>query len=509
MPRPSSDRLILWVLAALALAKFLLHLGINAFGGYEIFRDELYYLACADHLSWGYVDHPPLSVWLLAAVRSVIGDSLFALRFVPALAGAALVFFTGLLARELGGGRFAVLVAALCPWVAGQVLAASSIWSMNIFDLLIVAVVFWALARLINTRNPYEWIVVGAFLGLGLLNKVGVLWIGLGVFVGIVVTAERYWLRTRWPWLAGALSALLFVPYLAWNANHGWAHIQFIRAAVDGKYSGLTTWSFLSGQVLQQNPVTLPVWIFGLAWLLLASRGRRYRLLGIVWVTACLVLLINGHSKAGYLANAYPPLFAAGAVAWEQLIRRPWARSLAILWLLLGLILAPLATPVLPVEQYVAYSRALGLGPSTDEGLELAELPQFYADMFGWREKAEGVAAVFHALPADEQTRTVIFGENYGRAGAIDYWAEELGLPGAISNHNSYWWWGLGGDVVETVIVLGGNREDLESSFEHVELAGLADCRWCLPYERELPIYVCRGLRTPMGSLWEEIRHYD
>jgi hypothetical protein len=139
----------------------------------------------------------------------------------------------------------------------------------------------------------------------------------------------------------------------------------------------------------------------------------------------------------------------------------------------------------------------------------LAELPQFYADMFGWREKAEGVAAVFHALPADEQTRTVIFGENYGRAGAIDYWAEELGLPGAISNHNSYWWWGPGGDVVETVIALGGNREDLESSFEHVELAGIAGCRWCLPYERDLPIYVCRGLRTPMGSVWEEIRHYD
>ncbi|MBZ0114666.1 MAG: glycosyltransferase family 39 protein [Thermoanaerobaculia bacterium] len=504
-----SDRSILWILGGLALAKLLLHLGINAFGGYEIFRDELYYLACADHLSWGYVDQPPLSVWLLAVVRSMIGDSLFALRLIPALAGSTLVFVTGLLARELGGGRFAVVLAALCPWVAGQVLAASSIWSMNIFDLLLVALAFWALARLINTRNPSYWIVLGGLLGLGLLNKVGVLWIGLGILVGILVTSERDWLRTRWPWIAGSLSVLLFVPYLLWNATHEWAHLEFISAAVQGKYSGLSPWSFLSGQVLQQNPVTLPLWILGLVWLLAAPSGRRYRLLGVVWLTACLVLLINGHSKAGYLANAYPPLFAAGAVALERIFRRRWNRSLVVAWLLSGLIIAPLATPILPVEKFIAYSTALGQGPSTDEGHELAELPQFYADMFGWRAKAEAVATVFHSLPAEEQQKTVIFGENYGRAGAIDYWSEELGLPGAISNHNSYWWWGPGRGEVETVIVLGGDREDLEGSFEDVELAGFAGCRWCIPYERDLPIYVGRGLRVSMGDLWTEIRHYD
>ncbi len=509
----SADRLprsLLVLLLALAGVKLLLHLGVNLFGGYGIFRDELYYLACASHPALGYVDQPPLSIWMLGGVRALLGDSLFAIRLVPAIAGAALVLVTGLLAREMGGRRLAVALAALCSLVAGFTLAVSSIWSMNIFDLLLTAVALLLLARLINTANHRLWIPLGVVLGLGLLDKVGVLWVGLGIFAGLVLTRERRWLKTPWPWIAGALAAVIFSPFILWNATHGWAHLEFIRRAVEGKYSGLTAWSFLSGQVLIQNPVTLPIWIFGLGWLLFAPGGRRYRLLGIVWLTACVVLLVNGHSKAEYLANVYPALFAAGGIAWERLLPDRWlARAAAVALVLAGLVFAPFATPILPVETYVAYARALGVGPSTSEHLELAELPQFYADMFGWKEKAEAVAAVFHSLPKRDQERAAIFGHNYGRAGAIDYWSDELGLPGAIGNHNSYWIWGPGSWTGEVAIVLGGNRDDLESRFDSVELAGHAPCRWCMPYERDLPIYVCRGLVLPVEQLWPLAKHYD
>jgi len=503
-------RSLLFLLLALAGVKLALHLGVNLFGGYGIFRDELYYLACASHPALGYVDQPPLSIWMLAGVRALLGDSLFAIRLLPAIAGAALVFVTGLLARELGGGRLAVSLAALCSLVAGFTLAVSSIWSMNIFDLLLVAVALLLLARLINREDHRLWIPLGVVLGLGLLNKVGVLWVGLGLFVGLLATRERRWLKTPWPWIAGALAAAIFTPFILWNATHDWAHLEFIRRAVEGKYAGLTAWSFLSGQLLIQNPVTLPVWLVGLGWLLFAPGGRRYRLLGIVWLTACLVLLANGHSKAEYLANVYPALFAAGGVAWERLLPdRRLARAAAVTVLLAGLVFAPFATPILPVETYVAYARALGVQPSTPEGHELAELPQFYADMFGWREKAEAVAAVYHALPQQDQEKAVIFGHNYGRSGAIDYWADELGLPGAVGNHNSYWWWGPGDWTGEVAIVLGGDREDLERRFASVELAGRAPCRWCIPYERNLPIYVCRHLFLPVDELWRLAKHYD
>ncbi|MGD2115676.1 MAG: glycosyltransferase family 39 protein [Acidobacteriota bacterium] len=516
---PADRPPVLPILLALVALKLALHLYVNLFAGYEIFRDELYYLACASHPALGYVDQPPLSIWLLAGVRSVLGDSLFAIRLLPALAGAALVFVTGLLARELsppGGGRLAVTLAAGCSLVSGFALAVSSFYSMNVFDLLLVAVACLLLVRLIDTEDPRLWLALGAVLGLGLLNKVGVLWVGLGVFVGTLATRERRWLRTPWPWAAGAIAAALFLPYLIWNATHDWAHLEFIGRAVTGKYSGLDAWSFLSGQVLMQNPVSLPVWLAGLGWLLFAPGGRRYRLLGIVWVTACLVLLANGHSKAEYLSNVYAPLFAAGGVAWEQALARSgagWAPALArgalVALVLSGLLLAPLATPILPVETYVEYADALGFAPSTPEGHELAELPQFYADMFGWRAKAEAVAAVYHALPEEDRARAAIFADNYGRSGAVDYWADELGLPGAIGNHNSYWLWGPGDATGEVVIVLGGDRDDLERRFRTVTLAGRADCDWCIPYERDLPIFVCREALLPMDELWPLTRHFS
>lgn len=497
-------------LYVLVAAKLLFHLAVNLQGGYGIFRDELYYLACADHLAWGYVDQPPLSIFLLAVTKAVLGDSLFALRLVPAVAGAAVVLVTGLLARELGGGRLAVTLAALGSIVALFPLAVSGIWSMNVFDLLFVALASYFLARLINSENPRWWLAIGVTLGLGLLDKIGVLWVGLGIFAGTVLTRERRWLRTWWPWAAGAVAAALFSPYLLWNAANGWPHLEFIDRAVSGKYSGLSAWSFLSGQILIQNPVNLPLWIAGLAWLLAAPSGRRFRPLGIVWLTACLVLLANGHSKAEYLASAYAALFAAGGVAWERMLPRHFAvRGVAVAIVASGILLAPFVTPVLPVATYVRYAAALGVAPSTPEGHELAELPQFYADMFGWEEKARAVAEVYHALPEEERRKAAIFASNYGRCGAIDYFADEYDLPGAIGSHNNYWHWGPGAATGEVVIVLGGDREDLERRFESVELAGVATCDYCIPYERDLPIYVCRGPLLTIEELWPLTKHYD
>jgi hypothetical protein len=332
----------------------------------------------------------------------------------------------------------------------------------------------------------------------------------MGIFAGIVATPARRWLRTWWPWAAGAVAAALFSPYLLWNVANGWPHLEFIESAVSGKYSGLSAWSFLGGQVLVQNPANLPLWIAGLAWLLFAAGGRRFRPLGIVWVTACLVLLANGHSKAEYLASAYAASFAAGGVAWERMLPRHFAvRGAAVAVLASGLVLAPLATPVLPVERYVRYAAALGVAPSTPEGHELAELPQFYADMFGWEEKARAVAEVYHALPAEERRKAAIFASNYGRSGAIDYFADEYDLPGAIGNHNNYWLWGPGAATGEVVVVLGGELDDLERRFESVELAGVAACDYCIPYERDLPIYVCRDPLLTIEELWPLAKHYD
>jgi len=500
----------LWLpLAAIALAKLALHFVTNALGGYGYFRDELYYLASIHHLSWGYVDHPPLSIALLALQTSLFGSSIFALRLFPALAGALTLVVIMLLARELGGGRWAMALAGAAGLVSHIVLAFDTIYSMNCFDLLVWATAGLLLARLVNHERPRDWLWLGLLLGLGLENKVGVLWLGAGLFVAVVATPLRRNLRSRWPWLAAAIALILFAPYVVWNLQHDMAHAEFIANAVAGKYSGLGVADLLGGQLLINNPVNLPLWLGGLYFVLL-GRGRRYRALGIAFLTVVAVLLANGSSKPEYLAGAMTLLFAAGGVAFESWFAdsRQWVRPALLAITLGGLVMSPITLPILPVETYIKFAETVGLKPHTSEAKELADLPQFYADMFGWPEKAEAVARAYDSLSAEDRAKVVIFAGNYGRAGAIDFFGPALGLPGAISSHNSYWIWGPGEGDRSVVLFLGSDRGELEEHFAEVEEVGRVTCHYCMPYEADLAIYLCRGAYAGLEEIWPQIRSF-
>lgn len=497
-------------IGAIAGAKLALHLLTNLGGGYGYFRDELYYLASTRHLEWGYVDHPPLSIVVLALQRALLGDSLFALRLLPALFGAATVAVVMLLARQLGGGRWAMTLAGTAALVSPILLAFGTIYSMNAFDLLVWVTAGLLVARLVERSTPRDWMLLGLVLGVGLLNKTGVLWLGAGIFVAVVATPLRAALATRWPWLAGALALLLFSPYLLWNAAHDWAHFEFIGNAVAGKYSGLGVAEFLGGQLLIHNPVTVPLWAGGLVFLL-AGGGKRYRALGVVAVAVAAILVVNGSSKAEYLTGAILMALAAGGVAWERWLagRRAWARPVVLGLVLAGLALAPVTLPILPAETYIRYQAAIGLAPHTAENHELSDLPQFYADMFGWREKAEAAAAAYATLSPEEKSRVAIFASNYGRAGAVDLFGPELGLPPAISSHNSYWLWGPGRHDGSLVLVLGGRREELEETFDEVTEVGRVTCALCMPYESDLGIFLAREPKQPLPEIWERIKNFS
>ena len=495
-----------------ALAKLLIHFYTNAFAGYGIFRDELYYAACSEHLSAGYVDQPPFSIFIFALNRLFFGDSIFAVRLLPAFAGAATVFLTGLMARELGGGRFAQSIASLASLVSLVLLAMDGFFSMNAFDLLFWAWSAYALIRLVKTGDKKYWLQLGLLLGLGLINKISVMWLGLGVFVGVAATNERRWLKTEYPYIAGVIAFALFLPFIIWNATHGLADLEFIRNATGGKYSSLTPKIFLLGQILGENPVTLPLWLSGLLWLLFSKKDRRFRIIAYVYLTALVVLLINGHSKPEYLSPAYPMLFAAGGVAFERWTAAGvarWLRPTYGLIVAAGILLAPLAIPILPVESYIRYADALGVRPSTPEGKKLSDLPQFYADMFGWEDKAAAVAKVFHSLSPEDQAKCAIFGDNYGRCGAIDFYSKKYNLPKSIGVHNNYWIWGPREYTGELIIILGGDLQGKTDKFESVVIADTVRTEHAMPYENDLAIYICRNLKKPLRELWPHIKHYD
>jgi hypothetical protein len=498
------------VLLAFALAALAAHL--TAITRYGYFRDELYYLACTHHLAWGYVDQPPLSIVVLWAVRHLLGDSLVAIRVVPALAGAAVVYLTGRLARTLGGGRAAQALAALAALVAPAYLGVCHDFSMNSFDLLLWALAFTLLLPAVERGRTRDWLALGAVLGLGLLNKISVLWLGGGIAAGLLLTPHRVVLKTRGPWLAAAVALALFLPHIAWQVANGWPTLEFMRNATAQKMASVTLGAFVRGQVLVMGPGTAPFWLTGLAFCFLLPEGRRGRIFGIAYLAIFAVLALAGRSRATYSAPAYIPLFALGGLALDRLAQRPhlrWFPAAAGAWIAaLALPIVPLAIPVLPVERFIAYSKAIGFTPRSEERQSLGDLPQHYADMFGWEEMAREVAQVYRSLPPDERARCGILAQNYGEAGAIDFFGRRLGLPPAMCGHNSYWLWGPGRTDGSVIILLGGDLVEHQSYFEHVDQVGEIHSRYGMPYERDLRVFLGRGLRMPIAQVWPRVRFY-
>lgn len=500
-----------FLLVVLALTKLVLHFVFNSEYGY--FRDELYYIACSENLDWGFVDHPPLSILLLKISRWVFGDSLFAIRLFPALTGAAAVYLTGLLARNLGGGRFAETLAALSAIAAPGVMAINNYYSMNSFELLFWVAAVHLVVLILNGGSDRLWLILGVVVGLGLLNKISMLWFASALFLGLLLTRERNRLLSPRPWLAALLAVLLFMPNVIWQISHDWPTLEFIRNATSQKMASKSPLEFLFGQVMIMNPGIAFVWVIGLSYFLFGGTGKRYRLLGLVYIAIFLLLVISQKSRAGYLMPAYPMLFAGGAVAIEQFVRmRSWGWLKPILignHVVAAAFVVPLALPALSQENYQRYASFFGMAPSTEEKKEVGKLPQYFADMHGWEELGAATVRVWNALPEADRIGAAIFTDNYGEAGAIDFFGRAHGLPPAISGHNSYWMWGHRGATGDVVIKIGGRIEDLELVYRTVEVAERVECEYCMPYESNLPIFVCRGLIESPNDLWPRLKHYD
>lgn len=498
-----------WFISGFAATKLLLHLLTSS--GYGYFRDELYYLACADRLAWGYVDHPPFSVAALAFFKAIFGDSLLALRFLPGLLGAATIVLVGLMVLRLGGRLWALVLALTATLFTPVFLALNHFYSMNSWEIFFWTLATWLLIELIEAPTNRRWAVLGLVLGLGLLNKISVLWWGAGLAVALVLTPLRAQLRTRGPWLCAALAGLIFAPHVLWQVGNGWPTREFIANATQNKMQASSPLDFLLGQ-LDMMTTSLLLWLVGLLFVLFHPAVARFRALAWIYLTVFAILAFAGASRSVYLAPAYTWLFAAGGVAFERLDagRRRFLRPAFLIFLVaLGLLVTPLALPILPIEKYLPLARAMGEAPSTEERHELGRLGQFFADMHGWPEIVGQVAAVHAALPPEDKAVAAIFAPNYGVAGAVDHFGQRYGLPKAISGHNNYWLWGPGGWDGKVLIVIGGKEAKLRELFDRVEKAGRTACGDCMPYENDRQIWIARGLKGLPAELWPSIKHYD
>lgn len=489
------------IAAGFAAALVLIHM-LTA-GSYGYFRDELYFLAWAEHLDWGYVDHAPMAGWILHATRRLLGDSLYALRLPAALAAGGLVLLTAAITQALGGGRAAVVLACLSVVTAPIYLGLLHLYSMNAFEPLFWMGGVYALILAIQRQEPKLLLWFGLCAGLGLMNKHSMVFFGFALVMGLLLTRQRRLLATRWMWMGAGVALLIFLPNLIWQYIHGWPTVYQLLALRAGNVNVSVGPLDFIGRQLFLFMATGLVWIPGLWFFLGDAQGRPYRFLGWAYlVILAEMMLLNG--KHYYMASAYPMLLAGGAILWE----RAWwpVRALVALVVLAGGVLAaPMVLPVLPVEAYLRYEKALGLRPPQTENNHTGVLPQHFGDMFGWPEMVEQVARVYQALPPEERAKAAIFANNYGEAGAIDFFGPRYGLPKAISRGLSYWLWGPREYTGELMIVLGDRRGGAEKWFQSVEETFEVRHKYAMPYER-YRILVCRGLKAPLREVWPKFR---
>lgn len=497
------------IVLLIAAAKLLFHLATA--GRYGIFRDELYYLACADHLGWGYVDQPPLIAGIAWLARHAFGDSLLGLRLLPAIAGAALVWIAGILAREMGGGRFAQSLAALSVACVPIYLVFDHWITMNAFEPLIWMSCAWCVLRAIRTGDGRYWLGFGVLAGIGMENKYSIAFFIAGVAIGLLLSPERRFLRSRWMWIGALAAFLIFLPNLIWLVRHNFPFLELMRnVRRSGRDITRGPLAFILDQGMLINPVLFPLWAGGLIWLLFNREGRRYAVLGWTYLVM-LVLFIALKGKNYYLSPAYPMLLAAGAVAFERLASRriAWSRpAYIILTIAATVILAPLFAPILPVETYIRYQKVLGLEPPKSENQRTGALPQYFADEFGWEDMTRAVAKVYFSLPPSERATTAIFANDYGQAGAIDFFGPKYGLPKSIGGHQNYWYWGPREYTGSTVIVLGSDGSGDREHFATVEAAGHAEHAYSR-LDEHFDIFLCRGLSQNFQAFWPQVKHWN
>ncbi|MGH2443316.1 MAG: ArnT family glycosyltransferase [Chloroflexota bacterium] len=490
-------------LVAFALATVVLHLIIS--GGYGWFRDELYYIEAGKHLAGGYVEFPIMVAILADLQRAVFGTSLNALHVLPALAGAGVIVLTGLMARELGGGPRAQRIAALAVLVAPGFFGADALFTMDAFDQLWWTAGAFILLRLLGLRRTdlsageqdrrrrNLWLLFGVVCGLGLLTKLTILAFGLAVVIGLLLGPARRELRSPWPYVAGAMALLFLVPYVLWNAGHGWATLSFWHNYGHTE----NTATFIIQVILLAQPLALPLWLAGLWYLLRNPAGKAYRPLGWVFLVLC-ILFLAGHAKSYFLLPAFPPLLAAGGVALERRTRRVRSRLAPVAYgalVLGGIVLAPVVAPVLPPKTFAA------LMPSPIQPV---------ADRFGWPQFVGTVATVYHRLPPAQQAETTLLAGNYGEAGALDLLGGRYHLPRVISPHNTYYFWGVGVTPGRVVIATDFQRPELLLYFRSVRQVAIVPSQYGIQNEEVgRPVFLCEGLRIPWSKVWPQLKNFS
>ena len=497
-----STRGAVWVAWGVAAVVAIVHFAVAT--QYGAFRNELYFIICGRHPAFGYVDQPPL-VPLLAALTQSAGINLWLLRLPAVLAAAFLVPVTVMLAQLLGATTRGAWLAAVAAASATLVTAMTATLSTATFEPIAFTLIAYFIARglLLEERRAFLW--AGAIAGLAFEARYGAFFWALWLALGLALAGPRAPLRSREFWFGALIFAALALPNVIWQAVHGFPFIELVRNDNSGNFTG-TPLYFVTDQILSVNMLLAPLWIAGIVAPFTSRRLGAFRFLPIAFVAMATFILVT-HGKSYYLAGAYPTLFALGAAACTRVPR--W---LVAVWAVLiaanGAVSLPLVLPVLPPDRLQAMMDNMHPRPRPVEAAGIgAPLMQMLSDEFGWQGLARAVEDAYGALPQADRAKAAIFASNYGEAAAIDYYG--YGLPPALSGNNNYYLWGPRGYDGSVLLAVNADPAQWSKICDSARVvATFGSSRYAMPYERNRPIVLCRGMHPPLPQLWPAFKHY-
>jgi hypothetical protein len=456
-------------------------------------------MTCARHLAFGYVDQPPLIALITKLAIVLFGDSLYGLRFLPAVAAAATVALTGRLTRRFGGGLWAQGIAMLGIALSPFSLAIGNLLTMNAFEPLLWIGSAYLLAKAMESDRTLLWAAFGIVSGLGLINKYSMFFFLGSCIVGIALTPERGALRRPGLLLATFIALAIVAPTLVWQAQNGWPQLEVLRNAAIAKNIDEGPVLFYLQQLLLMSPIAAPLWLAGLFGLLFAPELRAWRWYGYAYLVLSVVYAAL-QAKIYYLGPAYPVLFAAGGAFLGARLHRIGFATVAYPALLFagGLAIAPEAFPLLPLREFVAYQKIIDVRGVKMEKHPEGIVPQHFATL----------ARAYQSLPPDQRREAVILTRDYGQASAVDVLGPSRGLPLAISGHNNYYLYGTRGASGKVVLAIGLSRETLSREYADVRQVATYRDRYVLPDFNNLPIYACSHPRESLAAFWPNLKRF-
>jgi 4-amino-4-deoxy-L-arabinose transferase-like glycosyltransferase len=517
----SRRRLSVAVLGAFAGAKLALHLVVLVVSPFGIHRDALLYFAMGNHLRFWRMDFPPFIAVMANLQTWLFGHSMAAARVLPALEGTAVLVMTVVIAAELGGGTFAQGLAALGVLCAGIFLRPSNLFQPVVLDQLWWTLSLYALLRVGRaaaagaSRGEHRWwIAFGVAAGLGLLTKFSILFLGLAVLGALVITPLRRTLRTPWPWAAAVIAVGIGSPSIVGQIALGYPVVGQMHDLAASQLSHVSWLSFVVAQPFMLGFTAFALAIAGAVALVASPRLLPYRAAGWACVLAFALLLVL-HGKAYYIGPVFPTLLAGGATWLEGVsagtsahVRPAFRWIVVVLVAAEGLRFLPIALPILSPTGTARYIVAAGgewaLG--TNRGTTDL-LPQDFADQTEWLQQAAALSRVYHALPPDEQAQAVIGADNYGEAGAAEFYAPRFGLPPVVCGCGSYWYFGPGPRPGRVLIAIGDDSSDVAQLYGSVRRVARVLSPWGVAEERSVPIYLARQPHATLQQVWPTLGH--